>query len=83
MSVVSTIDQKISMTEGTLRKVDMDNRKVNIKHGPIKNLQMPPMTMVFGVEESVDMSGLAAGEDVDFQVINEGGQMIVKQIKLK
>ena len=36
-----------AMTEGEIRKVDMDNKKLTIKHGEIKNLDMPGMTMVF------------------------------------
>jgi Cu/Ag efflux protein CusF len=39
------------MAEAEIRKVDRDARKVTLKHGPIKNLDMPPMTMVFQVPD--------------------------------
>ena len=35
------------MTAGAVRKVDMDAGKLTLKHGEIRNLDMPPMTMVF------------------------------------
>ena len=36
-----------AMTTGEVKKVDKDAGKVTIKHGPIKNLDMPGMTMIF------------------------------------
>ncbi len=35
------------MTDGEVRKVDLDNGKITLKRGDIKNLDMPGMTMVF------------------------------------
>ena len=39
-------------TEGEIRKVDKSSGKVTIKHGPLKNLDMPAMTMVFQVKDA-------------------------------
>jgi Cu/Ag efflux protein CusF len=39
------------LSEGEVRKVDKDARKITIRHGPLKNLDMPAMTMVFQVKE--------------------------------
>jgi Cu(I)/Ag(I) efflux system protein CusF len=39
------------MAEAEVRRVDKDSKKVTLKHGPIKNLDMPPMTMVFQVRD--------------------------------
>jgi Cu/Ag efflux protein CusF len=33
------------MTEGEIRKADKDTKKITIKHGEIKSLDMPPMTI--------------------------------------
>jgi Cu(I)/Ag(I) efflux system protein CusF len=38
-------------TEGEVRKVDKEAGKVTLKHGEIKNLEMPGMTMVFQVKD--------------------------------
>ena len=37
------------LSEGEIRKVDKDTAKLTIKHGELKNLDMPAMTMVFQV----------------------------------
>ena len=42
------------MTDGEVRKVDKDAKKITLKHGEIKNLDMPPMTMVFQVKDAGD-----------------------------
>jgi Cu(I)/Ag(I) efflux system protein CusF len=54
------------MAEGEIRKVDKDAKKLTIKHGEIKNLDMPPMTMVFQVKEGVMLDKLKAGDKIRF-----------------
>jgi Cu(I)/Ag(I) efflux system protein CusF len=39
-------------TDAEVRKVDKDAGKITLKHGEIKNLDMPPMSMVFQVKVS-------------------------------
>jgi len=34
------------MSEGEVRRIDRSNLKITIRHGEIKNLDMPPMSMV-------------------------------------
>ena len=38
-------------TEAEVRKVDKDAGKITLKHGEIRNLDMPPMSMVFQVKD--------------------------------
>ena len=40
----------VEMTDGVIRKIDRNNSKITIKHGEIRNLDMPGMTMVFQVK---------------------------------
>jgi len=40
---------KSSMSHGEVRKVDAAAGKLTIRHGPLENLGMGPMTMVFKV----------------------------------
>lgn len=54
------------MTEGEVRKVDKDARKLTIKHGEIKNLGMPPMTMVFKAKSVALLDQVRAGDKVSF-----------------
>ena len=69
------------MTAGEVRKVDTEQGKITIKHGPIANLEMPPMTMVFRVEDASMLEGVAEGDKVEFVVVDEGGKMIIEALE--
>jgi Cu(I)/Ag(I) efflux system protein CusF len=68
-------------TEGEVRKVDKAAGKITLKHGEIKNLDMPPMTMVFGVKDKAALDKLKAGDKVSFTAEKEGGQYVVTGIE--
>jgi Cu(I)/Ag(I) efflux system periplasmic protein CusF len=69
------------MTDGEVRKVDKDGGKVTLKHGEIKSLDMPPMTMVFVVKDKVMIDKLKAGDMVKFKAVNEAGKYVVTDIR--
>lgn len=54
------------MAEAEVRKVDKDAKKVTLKHGPIKNLDMPSMTMVFQVRDTALLDKFSAGDKIMF-----------------
>lgn len=54
------------MTDGVVRRVDVANGKLTLRHGPIVNLDMPAMTMVFRVRPPELMKGLKVGDAVKF-----------------
>jgi len=54
------------MTDGVVRRVDAANGKLTLRHGPIVNLDMPAMTMVFRVQPPQLMKGLKVGDTVKF-----------------
>jgi Cu/Ag efflux protein CusF len=62
-----------TMVEAEVRKVDREYRKITLKHGAIKNLDMPPMTMVFEVADPALLGSLKKGDKVRFAVVDEGG----------
>ncbi len=70
-----------SMTDGEVKKLYPDNGKVTLKHGDIKNLDMPGMTMVFTVRDKGQLAQLKPGDKVKFVVIQEGGKMVVTDIQ--
>ena len=70
-----------SMTDGEVRKIDPDNGKITLKHGDIKNLDMPGMTMVFTVRDKGQLTKLKPGDKVQFMVVQEGGKMVVTDIQ--
>lgn len=69
------------MTDGVVRKIDQENSKITIKHDEIKNLEMPPMTMVFQVKNKSLLEKVQVGEAVKFQVIQEGGKFVITDLK--
>lgn len=69
------------MTDGEIRKVDMDSKKITIKHGEIKNLDMPGMTMVFQVKDPAMLDKVKAGNKVRFKAEKAGGAIVVTEIE--
>ena len=70
------------MSDGVIRKIDMKQGKVTIKHGEIANLDMPPMSMVFTVENPAMLESLAKGDTVRFVAEDKGGKLYVTQIQV-
>jgi len=70
-----------SMTEGEIRKVDKSAGKLTIKHGEIKHMDMPPMTMVFYAGDKAMLDQVREGDKVRFLVVQEAGKMTVTKIE--
>ncbi|MGE3376484.1 MAG: copper-binding protein [Vicinamibacteria bacterium] len=69
------------LADGEIRKVDKDAGKLTIRHGEIKSLDMPPMTMVFRVQEPAMLDAVKAGDKVKFDARKVGGQYVVTTIE--
>ena len=69
------------MTDGEVRKVDIEAGKLTLKHADIKSLDMPAMTMVFVVKDKAMLNTLKAGDRVRFKVINDAGKFTVTEIQ--
>ena len=69
------------MTDGEVRKIDMEAGKLTLKHGDIKSLDMPGMTMVFVVKDKAMLDKLKTGDKVKFKAINDGGKFTVTEIQ--
>jgi Cu(I)/Ag(I) efflux system periplasmic protein CusF len=69
------------MADAEVRKVDKEARKVTLKHGPIKNLDMPPMTMVFQVKDASLLDKVVAGDKVRFSAEQQQGAYVVTAIE--
>jgi Cu/Ag efflux protein CusF len=70
-----------ALTEGEIRKVDKDAKKITIKHGPIQNLDMPAMTMVFQVKDPSLLDQVKAGDKIRFFADKIGGSYVVTKIE--
>jgi Cu(I)/Ag(I) efflux system periplasmic protein CusF len=69
------------MVAAEVRKVDKDARKITLKHGAIKNLDMPAMTMVFQVKDASMLEQVKAGDQVRFAAEMVGGQYTVVRLE--
>ena len=70
-----------SMTDGEVRKVDKDAGKVTLRHGPIANLGMPGMTMVFKAADPKMLENLKEGDKVRFSADRVDGGIAVTRIQ--
>lgn len=63
--------------EGEVRKIDKASGRITLKHGDIKHLDMPPMTMVFRVSDPKMLDSVAVGDKVRFAADKVGGNYTV------
>jgi Cu/Ag efflux protein CusF len=72
-----------AMAEGVVRRIDLDNNKITIRHGEVKALDMPPMTMVFVARQPELLKKLAPGDNIVFEAFEANGQYSVGKIQKK
>jgi Cu(I)/Ag(I) efflux system periplasmic protein CusF len=70
------------MTEGEVRKLDRERGNITLKHGDIKSLDMPAMTMVFKAKDKAMLDALKLGDKVRFKAINEDSKFMVTEIEI-
>lgn len=78
----SNVQTMSDMADGEVRKVDKDAKKITLRHGELKQLDMPPMTMVFQVKDPALLDKVKAGDKVKFRAQNSGGTMVVTDIEV-
>ena len=79
--VATAASAPADMADGEIRKVDSETKKITIKHGEIKNLDMPAMTMVFQVKDPALLDKVKAGDKVRFAAEkNAAGAYVVTDI---
>ena len=67
--------------QAEVRRIDLANNKVTLKHGDIPNLDMPPMTMVFVVKDPSQLKGLKVGDSVQFTAEQLNGAYTVTNLE--
>lgn len=75
--------QEAAMSDGEIKKVDKDTGRLTIKHGPLENLGMPGMTMVFGVKDMSALDVLKAGDKIKFVAEKLEGRYVVTQLAVQ
>lgn len=71
----------MQMSDATVGKIDKANGKVTLSHGPIPNLDMPPMTMVFRVKDKAWLDKLKQGDKIRFMAEQISGAYTVVHLE--
>ena len=73
--------QALPLAEGEVRRVDKAGGTISLKHGEIKNLDMPPMSMVFQVSDKALLDKVKVGDKVNFTASQVNGDYTVMSIE--
>ena len=69
------------MTAGEITRIDARNGKLTIRHEEIKNLDMPPMTMVFGLKNPSLAAQFQPGDKVLFHAEDNNGALTITRLQ--
>lgn len=67
--------------DAEVRKIDKEQGKVTLRHGPIPNLDMPNMTMVFRVSDPTLLDAIKEGDKVKFTADKINGAYTITSIR--
>ncbi|WP_440111337.1 copper-binding protein [Acidovorax sp. BL-A-41-H1] len=69
------------LSEGEVVRWDPRTSKVTLRHGPIKNLDMPPMTMVFVVKDTTNAAAITPGAKLRFRAEQQQGAYVLTRVE--
>ncbi len=81
ISTAALAQATLPFADGEVRKVDLSTQKITLKHGEIKNLDMPPMSMVFQVKNPALLEKVKAGDKVKFTAEQIGGALVLTDLQ--
>ena len=70
------------LADGEVRKIDKDTGRLTLRHGEIRHLDMPGMTMVFQMREPALLDKLKVGDKVRFRAEKAGSGYAVTAIEM-
>jgi Cu(I)/Ag(I) efflux system periplasmic protein CusF len=79
----ASADAEPAWSQAVVRRVDPITGKVSLKHGEIRNLDMPPMSMVFTATPPSQLQGIAVGDTVRFVADDVDGVLVVTRIEVQ
>ena len=79
-AVFAALPTHAQSTDAEVMKIDKPQQKITLKHGEIKNLDMPPMTMVFRAQDPAMLDAVKVGDKVKFDADKVGGQYTVTKL---
>ena len=81
-SHAGSADHDAMLTEGVVKKVDKAQGKLTLKHGPLENLNMPGMTMVFRVQDANWLDQVKPGDTIRFLADRVNGVFTVTTLEV-
>jgi Cu(I)/Ag(I) efflux system periplasmic protein CusF len=72
-----------SGVDGEVRRIDRDNARLSIRHGEIKAIDMPPMTMVFHVRDTKQLDGIKVGDKIRFSISRDEGKLFASEMQVQ
>lgn len=66
---------------GEVRRIQKDLNKITLRHGEIKSIDMPSMTMVFTVRDPKLLKQVKVGDKVKFAAEMKGTELFVTSIR--
>lgn len=70
-----------ALASGEVKQIDKGAGKITIKHGPLANLEMPAMTMVFRVKEPGMLDQVKSGDKISFVAEKVNGALTVTRLE--
>jgi Cu(I)/Ag(I) efflux system membrane fusion protein len=81
MAAEKAVESPAHKGQGTVNGVDVKAGKVNLTHGAIATLNWPGMTMDFKVKDKALLKGVAPGQNVEFDIVQQGpGEFVITRI---
>ncbi len=81
MVAATALAADLPLADGEVRRVNAAGQEITLRHGDIKNLDMPPMTMVFKVKDTALLEKVKAGDKVRFTADKINGTYTVLSIE--
>lgn len=69
------------MVDGEVKKLDKEGGKITLRHGELKHLGMPAMTMVFRAKDPAMLDQVQVGDKVRFVAEKVNGAITVVQLQ--
>jgi Cu/Ag efflux protein CusF len=70
-----------TISTGEVQEVNKQDGTLTIQHGPLTNLNMPGMTMVFKVADPAMLSEVKAGDKIRFRADDVNGELTVTRLE--
>jgi Cu/Ag efflux protein CusF len=80
-AAISTVSMAAEFTKGEVKKIDLKQKKITVKHEELKSLDMPAMTMVFVVSDDALLAKAKQGQAIEFVAEKVNGKLTVTEIK--